>query len=380
MPNLSATARRIIADGRITSSEVGELESSIRAGEAQRNEVASLASRYSDLFEPQARTAVVQLSSRLGEQVRLNQGVRSLGDDAQSAGVLRGEVVLSAEGGARHPAVLQFQRALCTLARRAGKAEWALAGHGADGAMGAETARAVKAFQRDHRLPQTGAIDADTALAIEAELLAHPPAREEWDARASALPDGEAIASAARSLIESRAEDYGTERPWRSPNPNVPGNREPGRTPIGAAGRWKCNLFGLDSLYLAGAKPPHYGGDRGWYPIAIDIPKYSRGPNAPLIKLGEVRFDDSNRDSARERVKALMRIARPGDILIVNHLGPDVADGGHTRVVVGNRFAEDGTLECAQAGGDRAMVRAESVDSLMSGEEGVYLLRPAQRR
>ena len=57
----------------------------------------------------------------------------------------------------------------------------------------------------------------------------------------------------------------------------------------------------------------------------------------------------------------------------------DTADGGHTRVVVANNFAKDGTVDCAQAGSSEAIIRGETLESF-NGEEAVYLLRPAQKQ
>jgi hypothetical protein len=128
---------------------------------------------------------------------------------------------------------------------------------------------------------------------------------------------------------------------------------------------------------MGGAKPATYPG--GSYPIAIEIPSYSKGPNAPLIKLGEVWTGKVSSDEAAARITAMMKMARPGDLIIVNHPGNDTADGGHTRVVVANNFAKDGTVDCAQAGQEAAHIRGETLDSF-TGEEAVYLLRPAQQR
>jgi hypothetical protein len=134
----------------------------------------------------------------------------------------------------------------------------------------------------------------------------------------------------------------------------------------------------MDSLYAGGAQPPHYPG--GNYPIAIEIPNYAKGPNAPLIKLGEVwPGKEGSPETAQAKIDALLKIARPGDVIIVNHQGNDKADGGHTRIVVGNDYAKNGTVDCAQASSDSAKIRGETLGSF-TGEEGFYLLRPAISR
>ena len=55
------------------------------------------------------------------------------------------------------------------------------------------------------------------------------------------------------------------------------------------------------------------------------------------------------------------------------------SDGGHCRVVVSNNFEKDGTVGCAQASSNAAVVRDESVGSF-TGEETVWLLRPCRTR
>ena len=51
----------------------------------------------------------------------------------------------------------------------------------------------------------------------------------------------------------------------------------------------------------------------------------------------------------------------------------------HTRVVVGNAYDTNGTVDCAQASSDAAKIRGETLSSF-TGEEAFYLLRPAQSR
>lgn len=370
---LPPSVARALSDARLTSDEVRDLKKAVQRGELTTADLQRLGVRYADLFGAGAGAALVAIAPRGGE-VAVAPPLRSLGDTRASAEVLSGAATLSK--GSKHPAVLTYQRALGALASRMGRPEWALA-DGADGVFGKGTIAAVIAFQTAQGLPATGTIDQATALKMEELLIANPAPQTGGVVAKSSLPSGERIAQAARDLVASRGADYGTGPSWKSPNPRVPGNSRPGESSLGALGRWKCNLFGLDSLYAGGAETPHYPG--GFYPIAIEIPNYARGPNAPLIKLGEVwtgRVTPEERDA---RIQSLMKMARPGDLIIVNHQGDDKADGGHTRVVVANDFATNGTVDCAQAGGDTAHIRAESLGSF-SGEEAVYLLRPAQTR
>ena len=304
--------------------------------------------------------------------------LRSIGDNRSAAEVLCGTRTLSQGNAPSKDAVLTFQRALESLSNRLSKPEWSLPS-GADGGFGAETTRAVQAFQRDNGLPVTGAIDQMTALSLEHLMMKNaPPDVGGVTGPALMVADGDRIAQAARDLIAARATDYGVPGTWKSPNPAVPGNAKPGVTTLGVKDRWKCNLFGMDSLYAGGAKTPHYPG--GNYPIAIEIPNYSRGADAPLIKLGEVWPGKAGTpEEAQAKIDALLKIARPGDVIIVNHQGTGTSDGGHTRVVVGNNYDSNGTVDCAQASSDAAKIRGETLGSF-TGEEAFYLLRPAQSR
>jgi hypothetical protein len=72
-------------------------------------------------------------------------------------------------------------------------------------------------------------------------------------------------------------------------------------------------------------------------------------------------------------IDKLLKSAEPGDLIIVDHIGTDVADGGHCRVLVGKN--DDGTYEFAQASFDSAQVKTESSGRL-TNEETIWILRP----
>lgn len=377
MPSISNSVRKLLADGQLTADEMNQLKAAVKSGQVKPAELKVLTERFGDLFQSGVGKPMMDLGRSAGVPLNLHAPIRSLGDDPASAAVLRGAKTLSTASPKGDAAVLQFQHALEALGSRGGHPEYSLNAGGADGVYGSETRDAVNAFQRNHGLPQTGAIDQNTAIAMEEELYTLPPPDVGNITITPHRPDGDAIARAALDLVASRAADYGVGGTWKSPNPNIPGNKVPGQTPLGATNHWKCNLFGLDSLYAGGAKPPTYPG--GSYPIAIEIPNFSTGANPPLIKLGEVWTGKVSPDEARAKIDAMLKMARPGDLIIVNHPGSDTADGGHTRVVTANNYAANGTVDCAQAGSAAAHVVAQTIDDF-TGEEAVYLLRPNQLR
>jgi len=369
--------RRALSDAQLSPAEVDSIKQAVATGEISGADLNQLAQRYGDLFQAGAGASLQKIAPQSAHVV-IPPPLRSLGDNHAASAVLSGDLTLQQGKPAPKDAVLTFQRALDSLASRMGKPQWALLGSGADGGYGGETTTAVKAFQQDNGLPVTGNIDQMTAYKME-ELLTKnaPPEVGGVFGAALPVPDGNRIAQAALDLVKTRGPDYGIAPAWKSPNPSVPGNKQPGVSTLGATNHWKCNLFGMDSLYAGGAKPPQYPG--GSYPIAIEIPNYSRGANAPLNKLGEVWPDKGDPAANRAKIEAMLKIARPGDLLIVKHHGTDTADGGHTRVVVANNFANNGTVDCAQASFDTALVKPQNVDDF-AREDAVYLLRPAISR
>ncbi len=378
MPAISNNLlRRALSDAQLSSAEVDSIKQAVASGEISGADLNLLAQRYGDLFQAGAGASLQKIAPQSAHVV-IPAPLRSLGDNHAASAVLSGDLTLQQGKPAPKDAVLTFQRALDSLASRMGKPQYALLGSGADGGYGSETTTAVKAFQQDNGLPVTGNIDQMTAYKME-ELLTKnaPPDVGGIMGAALPVPDGNKIAQAAVDLVKSRGPDYGIAPAWKSPNPSVPGNKQPGVSTLGATNHWKCNLFGMDSLYLGGAKPPQYPG--GSYPIAIEIPNYAKGNNAPLNKLGEVWPDKGDPAANRAKIDAMLKIARPGDLLIVKHHGTDTADGGHTRVVVANNYAANGTVDCAQASFDTALVKPQNIDDF-AREDAVYLLRPAVSR
>lgn len=373
---LSSKVRQHLTDLKLSPAEVEQLAADLKARQISRNELTNLVS-YSDLFEAGAGERLSAVLKEARAPASITAPIRSLGDNLGTAAVLRGDRELSRTLNQRHSSVALFQRALVAIASRTGHPEYALLEGGITGTFDAAMQAAVEAFQTQHGLAPSGVLDAATAMKIERELVTHAPPNIGGILSASSRPSGQAIAEAALRLIQERGADYGVNGNWRSPNPKAPGNRIPNQTLLGAVGRWKCNLFGLDALYLAGAKVPQYGS--GWYPIAVEIPNYTKGTTPAFIKLGEVSLEALSEAERRQRVEELLFIAQPGDVIIVDHPGTEQADGGHTRVVVANEFQQNGTVSCAQASVNTALVRAQTVGDFV-GEEKMYLLRANQLR
>jgi len=188
----------------------------------------------------------------------------------------------------------------------------------------------------------------------------------------------QAIADAALDRINRFGANYGVPGKWITPNPKMPGNKRPDQTEFSATeGRWKCNLFAMDTLYQAGFVPASY--KDGWYPIACDLHDFAKGPNRVFDQKGEIALNALSYEDKQTRVTDLLKQAQPGDLIIVKHQGGGGSDGGHCRVVVANNFEKGGTVACAQASSNAAMVRDETLGSF-TGEDTVWLLRPCRTR
>lgn len=209
------------------------------------------------------------------------------------------------------------------------------------------------------------------------------------NARATA----EAVVGAAARLVREHANHYGTKQPWFNLDPHhaLPAGRELGG--LGATSRnpdgvWKCNLFGGNALHLAGFEPPYYGNRGGGeYANANQFWKFSDkyaaqfGNKAHFEMVSELKVDALPYEERGAAIAALLQSARPGDLIMVDHLGTEVADGGHTRVVMANELRADGSgvVHSAQATLNAATVRAEGV-SAFTNEEHIWILRPNRPR
>lgn len=129
-----------------------------------------------------------------------------------------------------------------------------------------------------------------------------------------------------------------------------------------------CSVAGINpnanQLYKWSDKYAEQSGNKGHERFAL------RG------ELDVQSLQGADRENA---IRELLAKAEPGDMIIVDHMGSDVADGGHCRVVVKNDFATGGDLENAQASFDSAVVKSEGV-SAFTGEERIWILRPNKPR
>lgn len=202
-----------------------------------------------------------------------------------------------------------------------------------------------------------------------------------------------AMVGAASLLLRERKDNYGTDQPWFNLDPKhaLPAGVKLGglakneRNPNGV---WKCNLFGGNALYAAGFDPPRYGNrGTGEYPNANQFWKFSDqyasqfGNKVHFQMMGEVKLDGLSDEEKKARLIEVLKTAQPGDLIMVDHLGDGVADGGHTRVVMQNGLQADGSgeIHSAQATASEAAVRGEALSSFMY-EEKLWVLRPNLRR
>ncbi len=317
-----------------------------------------------------------------------NSNARSSLD--QAPGLLNGSVELPA-AGRQHPSVRVVQSGLATLAHRSGNAE--LNPGGVDGQWGPKTRQAVIAFQNQEGLEATGIVDRGTAAALQRSLQAgnrngldlrlQPELAVETRSQGG-QPTGQNMVEAANMLVDKYGNNYGVPDPWYNLDPNhaLPANVSLG----GLKGKWKCNLFGGNAMYAAGFEPPYYGNrGRGEYPNANQFFKWSDkyaakyGNKVHFDLVGEVQIKGLDEEAKEAKIAAVLAKAQPGDMILVDHLGDDVADGGHTRVVITNDWAESGTLTAAQASRGDARVKSHSIHHF-TGEETLWILRPNQPR
>ena len=202
-----------------------------------------------------------------------------------------------------------------------------------------------------------------------------------------AATNPEAMKKAAEDLVATRGQNYGVYQPWYNLDPN---HALPTGVPLGGLkGSWKCNLFAGNAMVQAGFEPPYYGNQgKGEYPNANQMYKWSdkyaarHGNRVHFEHRGEIAVGDFPAGEAREKaIGALLSKAEAGDLVIVDHEGGDVADGGHVRVVVANEMDAEGrgVLKAAQASRGAGEIQEELIGEF-TGEERIWILRPNRPR
>jgi LysM repeat protein len=205
--------------------------------------------------------------------------------------------------------------------------------------------------------------------------------------------NGDTLVGAAAMMIRERKDNYGTHQPWFNLDPNhaLPANVSLGglgKTDRNPNGVWKCNLFGGNAMYAGGFEPPYYQNrGKGEYPNANQFYKFSDkyaaqfGNKVHFKLVDEVHLDGMDPAAKEARLIEVLRSVKPGDLLMVDHMGAAITDGGHTRVVMANGLREDGSgeISSAQATQSEGAIRAEGLSSF-SGEEHVWVLRPNRPR
>lgn len=387
--------RDLARDGRFSVDDARKLDKLVQQGTVSQAEAQEAVQRYGDVMDPEASRLMQDFTGAHSTSTLSGLPPELLGKTLQKSRAHSGDTVT-------------LQRALMTLGHKQQDPALTLPS-GVDGFFGNETTNAVKAFQSAHRIAPTGIADRATLGALDQALREQgtgpqpsplpaqpaPPARPTLGLQATATPvvvqgpagarpgTSEAVAEAAQRLVDGpTSANYGVAERWLN---NDPRHAAPTNKPInGTAGKWKCNLFAGNALAAAGFEPPYYGNRRtgGEYPNANQLYKWSDKYAAKSGNADHVRFQmrDEIRDmpnltpeARRTRVEEMLNKLEPGDLLIADHVGTSVADGGHCRVYVGKD--ENGQHRFAMAGNDSALVRSEGAGAL-TGEEHLWILRP----
>lgn len=206
------------------------------------------------------------------------------------------------------------------------------------------------------------------------------------------LPPVEDIVAAAKDRIKHCGRHYAVNSKWKSPNPEIADNRTPDKAAIpDTQGLWKGTFFCLDVLYQAGFAVPtvleelpekerEEGKKPGqWYPNAVEVPKYTRGPTRHFHVVGVERISGIHRKQQRVRIAKILRKAQVGDLLVVLYLTEDGSEGGLLRLVMANDYQQRQTLEVCFASESIATVTTVGENDFI-WDEALHLLRPARPR
>lgn len=383
--------RQLARDGRFSVDDARTLQQLVQRGDVTKAEAKEALQRYGEVMDPEAGRLLESFTG--GSRNQAFAGVPA---------ELQGRTLRSGSSGGD---VETLQRALMSLGMRDQNAGFTMPS-GVDGKFGSETANAVRAFQTANNIRATGVATPETLRALDRALRGEqattstppsPPSpttpRPRLGLQQPTAPvpaqstsgpaTPAAVVNAAEGLVNGpHAQNYGVPSGWVN---NDPRHAAPTDRPVnGTVGRWKCNLFAGNTLAAAGFEPPYYGNRRtgGEYPNANQLYKWSDRYAGRFGNANNVRFHlrDEVRDmpklsdaDRRAQVGKLLEQLKPGDLLIADHLGDAVSDGGHCRVFLGRD--DQGNYRFAQAGSERAEVRAEHVDNLLQ-EEHLWILQP----
>ena len=299
----------------------------------------------------------------------------------QAPGLLNGSVVLP-NSGIDHPAVRELQGALRTLSQRSGDESLDVL---QSGSWDQETSAAVKAFQKNSGLQTDGIVGPRTAAALQRALKQGRTPNILLGHLAPTTPkapslDPSAVAKSAQMLVDKYGENYGVSDAWYNIDPN---HALPPNVPLGGLkGAWKCNLYGGNAMRAAGFEPPYYGnGGQGGDPNANQFYKWSDkyagkyGNKVHFKMVAEVGIEELSAEERKAKIIDVLKNIQPGDLIMVDHLGEGVADGGHTRVATSAFDRETETFEAGMASFAAAEVKTVGVGNF-TGEETLWVIRP----
>lgn len=394
--------RSLADDGRFSLRDAQRVQQLVQDGAVSETEAQEAMQRYGDVMDADAGNAMESFTgaARSSAMVQLPTALQS-------------RTLLAGDRGAD---VATLQRGLMALGQKQQNVAFTLPS-GVDGHFGRETTSAVSAFQAANGIAVTGVADPATMSALDVALRGarttttmtgsggtqptgsggQRPARG-LAGRDPVVATGgtpvrparatpAATVAAAEALVNGpTAVNYGVPSRWIN---NDPRHAAPvGREINGTANKWKCNLFAGNVIAAAGFEPPYYGNNRtgGEYPNANQLYKWSDQYAARFGNANNVRFTlggemrDMPNMTPEERTAQLDELfakLQPGDLLIADHLGTDVADGGHCRVYLGKDA--DGHHRFAQAAQGQAEIQLEGPADVQ-GEEHLWILRPNTAR
>lgn len=175
MSSIRDVVSRLVQNARVSQEETKELvetaTSDATVTPQERTELKNTIERYQDAFDLSGWKELRSNAGALGVSVPKRAPLEKLDGRPELGPIAGGTKALSSLKNRNDPAVKTVQRALMTLARLEGKAELGLPKAGADGDFGAETASAVKAFQRANGLAADGIVGKLTLAKLNAALI-----------------------------------------------------------------------------------------------------------------------------------------------------------------------------------------------------------------